>query len=63
MGFLSNSENIPFFLTIVFAWLWYRTPVDSTYETVELETVSTRWVFFILATTCFGFWLAIRFYW
>jgi hypothetical protein len=47
---------------VVFAWLWHITPSDSTYETVEMETVSTRRVFLLLAIACVFTWLFVRFY-
>ena len=60
MAFLSNPENMPLFLALLFVWLWYRTSPDSTYETVDLDTVSTRRVFLILAVGGFLFWLVVR---
>ncbi len=61
MEFLSNIENMPLFAALFF--VWHMTSPESTYETVEMETVSTKRVFLVLAITCFAFWLAIRFYW
>ncbi len=63
MEFLSNIENMPLFAALLFVWLWRKTSPESTYETVEMETVSTKKVFLVLAITCLAFWLAIRFYW
>ncbi len=42
-------------LALLFLFLWRRTSPDSRYETVELEIVSTKKVFLILAVVSFGF--------
>ena len=42
--------------------LWYKTPKDSYYETVEMEVVSTKRVFLILAIVFFGAWLALNYF-
>jgi drug/metabolite transporter (DMT)-like permease len=42
-------------LALLFLFLWRRTPPESRYETVELEIVSTRKVFLVLAVVMFGF--------
>ena len=60
MDFLSSAENIPLFVAALFGVLWYVTSPDSTYETVELERVSTKRVFLYIALICFAFWLALR---
>ena len=44
------------------AVLWYITPQDSNYETVEMEVVSTKKVFLHLAIVFFGGWLALKYY-
>lgn len=43
-------------------FLWYRTPQDSYYETVEMEVVSKKKVFLRLAIVFFGAWLALQYY-
>ena len=42
--------------------LWYITPQDSSYETVEMEVVSTKKVFLHLAIVFFGAWLALKYF-
>ena len=42
--------------------LCYKTPQDSSYETVEMEAVSTKKVFLILAIVFFGAWLALNYF-
>jgi hypothetical protein len=42
-------------LALLFLFLWRRTSPESRYETVELEIVSTKKVFLILAVVLFGF--------
>jgi hypothetical protein len=55
-------ESLCLFLGCLFAALWYLTPPGHSYETVELERVSTRKVFLLLAATSFLAWLALRVY-
>jgi hypothetical protein len=42
--------------------LWYITPQDSSYETVEMAVVSTKKVFLHLAIVLFGSWLALKYF-
>lgn len=49
--------------TVVFGILWYVTSIDSVYETIEMDVVSTKKVFFILAVVCAGFSMASIFLW
>jgi hypothetical protein len=51
--------NLPLLLGLLFTWLWYRTPAGVRYETVELEPVSARRVYLILAMVCIGAWLLL----
>ncbi len=58
---MSNIELLRsscLFLTVVFALLWYVTPADHTYETVEMDVVHTRKVFLLLTVLCLAAWLA-----
>ena len=48
---------------ITFGYLWYRTSPQSTYETLEMETVSTKRVFLVFTVVCFAFLLASLFLW
>ena len=48
---------------IIFGILWYITPKENVYETVEMELVSKKKVFLRLAIVCLGFWLASIFLW
>ena len=50
------------FLAGLFLVLWFVTPPDSVYETVEMEIVRTRKVLLTLAVVFLGFWLAVEFY-
>jgi hypothetical protein len=63
MDYLSLITKISFIGTIIFGLLWLLTPKNKVYETVEMETVSTRKIFSILAIVCFGFLLASIFIW
>ena len=49
-------------VALLCAVLWYITPKDSYYETVEMEVVSTKRVFLILALVFFGAWLALNYF-
>ena len=49
-------------VALLCAALWYKTPQDSSYETVEMEVVSTKRVFLILAIVFFGAWLALNYF-
>ena len=49
-------------VALLCAVLWYKTPKDSYYETVEMEVVSTKRVFLILAIVFFGAWLALNYF-
>ena len=62
MEFLSSTENAPLFAAALFAGLWYVTSPNSTYETVNLEQVSTKRVFLYITFICLGAWLALRFH-
>lgn len=44
------------------AVLWFITPKDSYYETVEMETLSKKKVFFHLTIVLFGSWLALIYF-
>ncbi|MBN1226248.1 MAG: hypothetical protein JXA79_04605 [Deltaproteobacteria bacterium] len=58
MDNLSIISKISLIATILFGYLCYRTSPDSKYETVEMEKVSTKWVFLVISIVCFGFFLA-----
>lgn len=60
---ISTITKIALISTIVFGYLWYRTAPQSTYETIEMDTVSTRRVFLILAAVSFCFFLASLYLW
>jgi len=60
---LSALRSASLIGAVVFGYLWYRTSPASTYETVEMETVSTRRVFLILCLVCLGFFLASALWW
>ena len=55
---LSSFTKITFFLFIFFAILWFITPKDKIYETVEMETVSLKKVFLLVTLVSLGFFLA-----
>ncbi len=63
MDKLSLISIISFIGTIIFAYLWYRTSPDKEYETVEMERVSLKRFFLVMAVVCFGFFLASLFVW
>jgi uncharacterized membrane protein YpjA len=63
MDDISVITKISFIGIILFGYLWYRTSLESTYETLEMETVSTKRVFLVLSVVCFGFFLASLFLW
>jgi len=42
-------------LALLFHFFWRRTSPESSYETVEMDIVSTKKVFLILALVFFGF--------
>lgn len=63
MDNISIITKISLFGIILFVYLWYRTSPESKYETVEMETVSTKRVFLVLSGVCFGFFLASLFLW
>jgi len=58
MDNLSIISKISLIATILFGYLCFRTSPDSKYETVEMEKVSTKWVFLVISIVCFGFFLA-----
>ncbi len=60
LEFLRAPENAPLILAILFAGLWLRVPPNITYETLEMERVSTKKVMLILSLTCLGIWLLIQ---
>jgi len=49
--------------TVVFGILSYVIPREYVYETVEMEVVSFKKVFLVLAIVCLGFLLASIFLW
>jgi hypothetical protein len=55
-------SGVAFAAALLCTVLWYRTPQDSSYETVEMEAVSTKKVFLILAIVFFGAWLALNYF-
>jgi len=63
MDKLSLISIISLIGTIIFAYLWYRTSPDKEYETVEMERVSLKRFFLVMAVVCFGFFLASLFVW
>jgi len=63
MAPLSLITKISFIGTIIFVILWFITSREKVYETVEMEIVSVKKVFLILAVVCFGFFLASLFVW
>lgn len=59
----SLITRISFIGTIIFVLLWFITPKEKVYETVEMEIVSVKKIFLIFAIVCFGFLLASIFVW
>lgn len=59
---LSVLSKVTLAGALLFTVLWYKTPHDSCYETVEMEIVSKKKVFLHLAIVLFGAWLALRYY-
>ena len=63
MNNFSTITIISLIGTIIFAYLWYRTCPDKEYETVEMERVSLKGFFLVMAVVCFGFLLASLLVW
>ena len=59
---LSVLSGVTLAVALIFTVHWYITPKDSYYETVEMEVVSTKRVFLILAIVFFGAWLALNYF-
>ena len=59
---LSVLSKVTLAGALLFTFLWYKTPQDSCYETVEMEIVSKKKVFLNLAIVFFGAWLALKYY-
>ena len=59
---LSVLSRVTLAVALLFAVLWYITPQDSYYETVEMEVVSKKKVFLNLAIVFSGAWLALKYY-
>ena len=62
LTFITDIENAPLFIAILFFWLWRNTSPNSTYETVDLVTISTKMAFLQIAVILVILWLVIRFY-
>ena len=62
MESLAVVSGVTLAAALLFAVLWYRTPQDSYYETVEMEVVSKKKVFRNLAIVFFGSWLALIYF-
>ncbi|MBW2466249.1 MAG: hypothetical protein JRF02_03030 [Deltaproteobacteria bacterium] len=59
---LSILSGVTLAGALLFALLWYVTPQDSFYETVEMEIVSKKKVFLRLAIVFFSGWLALQYF-
>ena len=60
MDFFTEATNIPLLLSLIFMWLWYVASPSSTYETTEMERVSTKKVFLNIAIILFVLWIVIK---
>lgn len=56
------ASTLSLFFAALFAVLWYATPAEHVYETVELERVHTKKVFLLLTVLSLGAWLALLYY-
>ena len=59
---LSILSGVILAVALLCGFLWYITPQDSYYETVEMEVVSKKKVFLHLAIVFFCAWLALKYY-
>jgi hypothetical protein len=59
---ISVLSRVSLAVALLCTVLWFKTPKDSYYETVEMDIVSTKKVFLILAIVFFGAWLALNYF-